>query len=92
MNQLVPRIINHHPRYVLNTCFMSFGKYLTSLGTQATGYVRDITTNMLKAYLSTQPSSLTAFMIKTHTVAQKPRKRQLNTKLCSSKSAIFLSV
>ena len=46
---------------------------------------------MLKAYLSTQPSSLSAFMIsKTHITAQKPRGRQLNAKVCCSESAIFL--
>ena len=49
------------------------------------------TTNMLKAYLSTQPSSLSAFMInKTHQVGQKPRGRQLNTKACGSESPIFV--
>ena len=46
---------------------------------------------MVKAYISTLPSSLSAFMIrKTHISAQKPRGRQLNTKVCSSKSAIFV--
>ena len=50
----------------------------------------NFSTNTLKAYLSTQPSSLSAFMIsKTHTGAQKPHGRQLNTKVCGSKSAIF---
>ena len=45
---------------------------------------------MLKAYLSAQLSSLSAFMIwKTHIVAQKPRGRQLNAKVCGSESAIF---
>jgi len=45
---------------------------------------------MLKAYLSTQPSTFRPFMIrKTHTVTQKQRERKLNTKVCSSKSAIF---
>ena len=40
---------------------------------------------MLKAYLSTQPSRMSAFKIsKTHVVA-----RQLNAKVCSSESAIF---
>ena len=49
------------------------------------------TTNTLKAYLSAHSSSLSAFMIsKTRIVAQKPRGRQLNAKVCSSKSAIFL--
>ena len=47
-------------------------------------------TFMLKAYLSTQPSSLSAFMIsKTPTAAQKSHGRQLNAKVCGSKSAIF---
>ena len=48
---------------------------------------------MLKAYLSTQTSSLSAFMTsKTHIVAQKPHGLQLNAKECSgSNSAILLS-
>ena len=51
----------------------------------------NVTTNTLNAYLSIQPSSLRAFMIsKTHTVSQKQRERQLNTRVCGSKSAIFL--
>ena len=38
----------------------------------------NFTTNMLKAYLSTQPSSLSAIMInKNHIVTQKPHGRQL---------------
>ena len=41
---------------------------------------------MLKAYLSAQPSSLSAFMI---CKTQKPRGRQLNAKVCGSESAIF---
>ena len=46
---------------------------------------------MLKAYLSTQPSGLSAFMTSmTHITAQKPRGRQLNAKVCGSESAIFL--
>ena len=46
---------------------------------------------MLKAYLSTQPSSLSAFMIsKTHITAQKPHGRQLNAEVCCRESAIFL--
>ena len=50
----------------------------------------NFTTNMLKAYLSAQVSSLSAFVIsKTHTVAQKPRGRQLKAKVYSSKSTIF---
>jgi len=48
----------------------------------------NVTTNMLKAYLSSQPSSLSAFMIsKTHIVAQKQCGRQLNTRACDSKSS-----
>ena len=43
---------------------------------------------MLKAYLSAQATSLSGFVIsKTHIVQ---RERQLNTKVCGSKSAIFL--
>ena len=50
----------------------------------------NFTTNTLKAYLSAQASSLSAFVIsKTHIVGQKPRGRQLNAKVCGSKSAIF---
>ena len=46
---------------------------------------------MLKAYLSVQASSLSAFAIsKTHISGQKPRGRQLNTKVCGHESAIFL--
>ena len=46
----------------------------------------NFTTNTLKAYLS----SLSAFVIsKTHITGQKPRGRQLSTKVCGSKSAIF---
>ena len=45
---------------------------------------------MLKAYLSAQASSLSAFVIsKTHISGQKPRGRQLNAKVCGSESAIF---
>ena len=47
-------------------------------------------TNMLKASLSIQPSSFRSFVIKTHILAQKLHRRQLNTKVCSSESAIFL--
>ena len=44
-----------------------------------------------KAYLSAQASSLSAFVIsKTHISGQKPRGRQINTKVCVSKSAIFV--
>ena len=51
----------------------------------------NFTTYTLKAYLSTQPSSLSAFMIsKTHIGSQKPSGRQLNAKVCDSKSAIFV--
>ena len=51
----------------------------------------NFTTNMLKAYLSAHSSSLSAFIIsKTHIVAQKPCRRQLKAKVCSSKSAISL--
>ena len=46
-------------------------------------------TNTLKAYLSAQLPSLSAFVIwKTHIVAQKPRGKQLNAKMWDSKSAI----
>jgi len=52
-------------------------------------YIHNFTTNTLKAYLSTQPPSLSAFMIsKTHIVAQKLRGRQLNAKVCGSRRAI----
>ena len=45
---------------------------------------------MTSPHLTAQPSSSTAFMInKTHVVTQKPRGRQLNTKVCGSESAIF---
>ena len=45
---------------------------------------------MLKAYLSVQLSSLSAFVIwKTHIVAQKLHGRQLNAKVCGSESVIF---
>ena len=44
---------------------------------------------MLKAYLSTQASSLSAFVIsKTHISGQKPCERQLNAKVCGSKSVV----
>ena len=46
---------------------------------------------MQKAYLSIQASCLSAFVIsKTHISGQKPRGRQLNKKVCDSKSAIFV--
>ena len=51
----------------------------------------NFTTNTLKAYLSAQASSLSAFVIsKTHISGQKPHGRQLNRKVCGSKSAIFV--
>ena len=51
----------------------------------------NFTTNMLKAYLSTQASSLSAIMIsETHIVTQKPHGRQLNAKVCGSENAIFV--
>ena len=51
----------------------------------------NFTTNTQKAYLSAQASSLSAFVIsKTHISGQKPRGRQINTKVCVSKSAIFV--
>ena len=50
----------------------------------------NFTTNTLKAYLSAQASSLSAFVIhKTHTSGQKPHGRQLNIKVYGSESAIF---
>ena len=50
----------------------------------------NFTTNSLKAYLSAQASSLSAFLIsKAHISGQKPRGRQLNKKGCGSESAIF---
>ena len=48
-------------------------------------------TDTLNAYLIAQPFSLSPFMIsKTHIVAQKPRRRQLNAEVCGSESAIFV--
>ena len=46
---------------------------------------------MLKAYLSVQASSLSAFLIsKAQIIGRKPRGRQLNAKVCGSKlSTIF---
>ena len=50
----------------------------------------NFTTNMLKAYLSAQASSLSGFVIsKTHVSGQKPPRRELNTEACCSESAIF---
>ena len=50
----------------------------------------NFTTNTQKAYLSIQASSLSAFVVsKTHISGQKSRGRQLNAKVCDSKSAIF---
>ena len=47
---------------------------------------------VLKAYLSSQPSSLSYFMIsKAHVVTQKPCKRQLNTKVCGIAEVQFIS-
>ena len=52
---------------------------------------QNFTTNTLKAYLCAQASTLSAFVItKTHVVAQKPRRGQLNAKVCSSESALFV--
>ena len=51
----------------------------------------NFTTNTQKAYLSIQASCLSAFVIsKTHISGQKLRGRQLNKKVCDSKSAIFV--
>ena len=51
----------------------------------------NFSTDTLKTYLSVQASSLSAFMIsKTYISAQKPRRRQLNAKVCGSESVIFL--
>ena len=51
----------------------------------------NFTTNTLKAYLSAQSFSLSAFMISNnHISAQQSRGRQLNAKVCSSEKAIFL--
>ena len=53
-------------------------------------YLNNFTINTLKAYLSAQASSLSAFVIsKTHISGQKPRGRQLNAKVCGSESAIY---
>ena len=50
----------------------------------------NFTTNTLKAYLSAQASSLSAFVIsKVHTSGQKPRGRLLDAKVCGHESAIF---
>ena len=44
----------------------------------------------MKAFLSTYPSSLSAFMIgKTHIVGQKPHRIQLNVKVCGSENVIL---
>ena len=51
----------------------------------------NFTTNMQKTYLSIQASCLSAFVIsKTHISGQKPCGRQLNKKVCDSKSAIIV--
>ena len=48
-------------------------------------------TNSLKAYLTAQPSSFRDSMISnTNILSQNPCGRQLNTKVCGSKKAIFL--
>ena len=53
----------------------------------------NLTTNTLKAYLSAQPSSLSAFMIsKTYVVAQKPRRRQLMQKCVVAKLPFIIFV
>ena len=50
----------------------------------------NFTANTLKAYISVQAASLSAFVISnTHISGQKPCGRQLNTKVCGSESAIF---
>ena len=50
----------------------------------------NFTTKTLKAFLSTQASSLSAFVIsKTHISGLKLRGTQLNAKVCDSESAIF---
>ena len=52
--------------------------------------VYNFATNMLKAHLSFQASSFSVFVISnTHIVAQKSCGRQLNAKVCGSRSAIF---
>ena len=51
----------------------------------------NFTINILKVYLSSQTSCLSVFVIsKTYISGQKPRGRQPNAKVCSSKSAIFV--
>ena len=50
----------------------------------------NFTTNTLKAYLSAQASSLRVSKTHKWPKALKPRKRQLNKKVCGSKSAIFV--
>ena len=53
----------------------------------------NFTTNTLKAYLSVQTSSLSAFVIsKTHISGQKPRGGQLNTKCVVAKVPFFVFV
>ena len=53
----------------------------------------NFTTNALKAYLRVQASSLSAYVIsKTHIVLQKPCGRQLNMKVCGSKSFVFVFI
>ena len=50
----------------------------------------NLATSTLRAYSSSQSSSLWRFMIrKTHTITHEPCVRQLNTNVCSNESAIF---
>ena len=50
----------------------------------------NLTTNTVKAYLSTQSSSLSGFVIsKTRISGQKPHRRQVNAKVSGSEIAIF---
>ena len=54
-------------------------------------YMQYLSKSCITAYLSVQASSLSALVVsKTHIVAQKLRRRQLNTKVCGSKSVIFV--
>ena len=51
----------------------------------------NLTTITLKAYLSAKASPLSAFVIsEIYLVAQKPRGRQLNAKVCGNECAIFV--
>ena len=49
----------------------------------------NLTTNTLKAYLSAQASPLSAFVISNTRISGQSLTRQLNAKVCDSKSAIF---